>query len=81
MAVVQAALTALLPADFSGPANIERHDGYVDISLKAGELKRGADGRWGWPWIHYTRKTHIPWFSGMTWQSQVDIAFGVEPSK
>ncbi len=73
---VRDAITDLLPSDFTGPVDIGRVDGYVEITLKGGEIHKNDKGEWTWKWIDYQRKTHIPWFAGAQWTSDVHIKLG-----
>ena len=70
------ALTSLLPKDFRGPVDLSRSDAYFEISLKARNVHRNEDGEWSWEWLEYRRKTHIPWFSGAQWTSDVHFSIG-----
>jgi len=74
--LVRDSFNKLLPPDFSGPVDISRNDSYFDISIKAGNLHRNPDGLWTWDWVEYQRKTHIPWFSGAQWASDVHFKIG-----
>lgn len=68
---VRDAINNLLPADFKGNADLQRHDAYFDISLKAGNLHKNEKGEWTWDWIDYQRLTHFP-----TWSSTVNVKLG-----
>jgi len=73
---VRDAMTSMLPSDFSGPVDMSRKDGYVEITLKAGDVHKNDKGEWTWKWVDYERKTHIPWFAGAQWTSDVHFKLG-----
>lgn len=75
-ALVRQTMDAILPSDFSGPVDLSRVDGYIEIRLKGGGIHKNEKGEWTWKWIEYERKTHIPWFSGAQWTSDVHFKFG-----
>ncbi len=76
VAIVRDAITDLFPSDFSGPIDIHRDDSYMEITFKADGVRKNDKGEWTWKWVDYERKTHIPWFAGAQWTSNVHIKLG-----
>jgi hypothetical protein len=71
---VRDAINGMLPSDFKGDVDMQRHDSYFDLTLKASDLHKNKDGEWTWASIDYERDTHIA-----TWSSRVTIKLGKQP--
>jgi hypothetical protein len=76
--LIQPLLDKLLPADFSGPIDVEHSNQFFTISIQAGNVRK-QDGRWVWDWLSYERKSHFPIFSGLTWSSTGKVHLGQPP--
>jgi hypothetical protein len=57
---VRDAINNLLPSDFKGDVDMQRHDSYFDLTLKAGNLHKNDKGEWTWDWVNFDENAHFP---------------------
>jgi hypothetical protein len=69
------AINNLLPSDFKGDVDIERHDSYVDLTLKGGAVHKNDKGEWTWTWIDLEENAHFP-IAGVAWVGRTSIKLG-----
>ena len=76
-ALVQALISANVPANFNGPVEVHVKDMYNQFDLVAKGLhKDAATSLWVWDGLKLDNHLTIPWFSGLNYSREVHVLMG-----